>query len=72
MVFNCPSCWAFMHDHPTMRDWFKCPSCGWCHDLDGENEVTRSIRDEADLAKVIGDRAADAVAAVFRKRDRKC
>jgi len=47
----CPKCISYMLDFidPVMQKdgWKKCPTCGWCHDRNGENLVTKADRNAA-------------------------
>jgi len=28
--YACPHCNAYMLDHPELKEWKKCPGCGYC------------------------------------------
>lgn len=28
--YSCPHCNAFLLDHPELKEWKKCPGCGYC------------------------------------------
>lgn len=49
----CPCCitgYMLFMDQQTHRGWKKCPTCGWCEDKNGENEVTKEL-DKRNLPK---------------------
>ena len=45
----CPVCTAYLLHMTTsleMAKWKKCPSCGWCEDENGENQITKKLDEE--------------------------